>query len=146
LQPDIITSYFGLLSFCKVIAARIFTFEALNPFQIFGVTMPKISIPEKWLRHATNNLTSRFEVSSTNEQDYGTERSLLRERLLKEAQRPSSSAWQSEGFVILLVCIRWGEDLRPWVQIPSRALFLSKRLNLLSLCQAELPGVVVNSC
>jgi hypothetical protein len=34
---------------------------------------------------------------------YETERSLLHERLPKEARSPSSSAWQSEGFVNLLL-------------------------------------------
>ena len=32
---------------------------------------------------------------------FGTERSLIHEALPKEAERPSSSAWQSEGFVNL---------------------------------------------
>src|ERR687893_2409197 len=38
--------------------------------------------------------------------DYVTERSLKHERLPKEAERPSSSAWQSEGFVNLRSRVR----------------------------------------
>ena len=43
----------------------------------------------------------RLEAPTTRAQGYETERSLLRERLLKVEERPSSSAWQSEGFVNL---------------------------------------------
>jgi hypothetical protein len=49
----------------------------------------------------------------------------LHERLPNEEERPSSSAWQSEGFVNLrsgiITAAGRGEDLRSWVQIPSRA-------------------------
>ena len=35
--------------------------------------MPISTIPEKWLQHASNHYTSRFEIAH----DYGTERSLI---------------------------------------------------------------------
>jgi len=37
---------------------------------------------------------------ATQQHVYGTERSLLHESIIRRKERPSSSAWQSEGFVI----------------------------------------------
>jgi hypothetical protein len=50
----------------------------------------------------TAAMIQRLEAPTTNELGYGTKRSLLREKLPKEAKRPSSSAWQREGFVSFL--------------------------------------------
>ncbi len=63
--------------------------------------MPKSTIPEKLLKSTTNYRTSRFEIPVPEAQVYETERNLIHEALPKEEERPSSSAWQSEGFVNL---------------------------------------------
>ena len=89
-------------------------------------------VREKLTSDVLHRFRSRFEVVTTSAGVYETE--LCRLQLNNESSSssfthslsPSSSAWQSEGFVNPALCWRRrdGEDLRSWVQIPSRALIV----------------------
>jgi hypothetical protein len=68
--------------------------------------MPISTIPVKWLQGPSNHHTSRFEVTGMERGVTKPERNLLHESLAERKLSPSSSAWQSEGFVIPRSIIR----------------------------------------
>src|SRR5215204_1810307 len=68
-----------------------------------------------WMSSVSDHHMSRFVVAEEEKPKvYETERNLLHETLDKGKLSPSSSAWQSEGFV----------NLRSRVRVPLRALIV----------------------
>ncbi len=58
-------------------------------------------LPIKWSQGQSNYNMSRFEIPQNNDTE---RRQIIYESGATREARPSSSAWQSEGFVILRSC------------------------------------------